>query len=67
MKRRVALMGIVHESNTFVETQTDIRRFEEGHWCFGNDIITDYRPMEQVSPNNFPTWMGSGCPDSVNW
>ena len=43
MKRRVALMGIVHESNTFVETQTDIRRFEEGHWCFGNDIITDYR------------------------
>lgn len=43
MKRRVALMGIVHESNTFVETPTDIRRFEEGHWCFGNDIITDYR------------------------
>jgi microcystin degradation protein MlrC/sugar lactone lactonase YvrE len=43
MKRRVALMGIVHESNTFVESPTDIRRFEEGHWCFGNDIITDYR------------------------
>lgn len=43
MKRRVALMGIVHESNTFVESLTDIRRFEEGHWCFGNDIITDYR------------------------
>jgi microcystin degradation protein MlrC len=40
---RVALMGIVHESNTFVDRLTTLEHFRAGHWLFGNDIISEYR------------------------
>lgn len=39
---RVALMGIVHESNTFVSEMTTLDHFRKGHWHFGDDIIQEY-------------------------
>ncbi len=40
---KVALMGIVHESNTFVEELTELEQFKSGHWLFGEDIRKEYR------------------------
>jgi microcystin degradation protein MlrC len=40
---RVALMGIVHESNTFVHELTTLDHFRKGHWLFGQDIISEYQ------------------------
>jgi microcystin degradation protein MlrC len=40
---RVALLGIVHESNTFAEGVTGLDQFRNGHWHFGQDIITEYK------------------------
>jgi microcystin degradation protein MlrC len=39
---RVALLGIVHESNTFAEGLTGLDQFRNGHWRFGEEIITEY-------------------------
>jgi microcystin degradation protein MlrC len=39
----VALLGIVHESNTFAEGVTGLDQFRNGHWHFGQDIITEYK------------------------
>lgn len=43
MSLRVALLGIYHESNTFLEEPTTLHDFENGHWLFGQDIIKEYR------------------------
>lgn len=40
---RVALLGIYHESNTFIPVPTTIRDFEKGHSLRGVDIIKEYR------------------------
>lgn len=40
---RVALMGIVHESNTFVPERTGLGHFRTGHWHFGDEILSQYR------------------------
>lgn len=40
---RVALLGIVHESNTFSQSETGLEQFRNGHWHFGEDIITEYK------------------------
>ena len=40
---RVALMGIVHESNTFVSELTTLDHFRRGHWLHGKDIVKEYR------------------------
>jgi len=40
---RVALMGIVHESNTFVAERTGLGHFRTGHWHFGADVVLHYR------------------------
>jgi microcystin degradation protein MlrC/sugar lactone lactonase YvrE len=40
---RVALMGIVHESNTFVAEKTGLGHFRTGHWHFGDDVTLHYR------------------------
>ncbi|HSF44547.1 MAG TPA: M81 family metallopeptidase [Chitinophagaceae bacterium] len=40
---RVALMGIVHESNSFVSELTTLDQFRKGHWLFGDDIVKEYR------------------------
>lgn len=40
---RVALLGIVHESNTFVEELTTLDSFKKSRLLLGNDIILQYR------------------------
>lgn len=36
------MLGIVHESNTFAEGVTGLDQFRNGHWHFGEEIITEY-------------------------
>ncbi len=36
---RIAVGGIMHESNTFATTRADRRRFEQGSFAFGADIL----------------------------
>lgn len=43
MPLRIALLGISHESNTFLDRPTTLPDFEKGHWLFGSDIIREYR------------------------
>ncbi len=43
MKKRVALLGIYHETNTFLDTTTSFERFREGYWLAGGDILREYR------------------------
>ena len=40
---RVALLGIVHESNTFVIDPTTLNKFKESRLLFENDIILQYK------------------------
>ena len=40
---KVALLGIVHESNTFVKELTTLDHFRKSRWLFGNDIINEYK------------------------
>jgi len=40
---RIALFGIYHESNTFIDKPTTIDDFRKGHWMKGNDILEEYR------------------------
>lgn len=43
MSKKVALLGIHHESNTFIKTQTTLEDFKNGHLLKGQDIIHEYR------------------------
>jgi microcystin degradation protein MlrC len=43
MSLRIALLGIYHESNTFLDKPTTLSDFKKGHWLFGNDIIREYK------------------------
>jgi len=40
---RVALMGIYHESNTFIERKTTLGDFQKSHLLRGEEISTEYR------------------------
>jgi microcystin degradation protein MlrC len=40
---RVALLGIVHESNTFVNEPTTLNKFEESRLLFDHEIILHYK------------------------
>lgn len=42
MALRVALLGIYHESNTFIPGHTTIDDFRRGHWLFGEAIRKEY-------------------------
>ena len=42
MRRKVALVGIVHESNTFLQTPTSLNDFTKGHLIFGEEIREEY-------------------------
>lgn len=42
MDKRVALLGIYHESNTFLRTRTSLKEFESGHFLFGASIREEY-------------------------
>src|SRR4029078_3648269 len=39
---RVALAGIYHESNTFIDTLTTIDDFTNSHYLHGKEIISEY-------------------------
>ncbi|TKT86573.1 M81 family metallopeptidase [Dyadobacter frigoris] len=41
-KKRIALLGIYHETNTFIETPTTLDDFKNGYWLAGNAIRTEY-------------------------
>ncbi|MBO9592669.1 MAG: M81 family metallopeptidase [Niabella sp.] len=43
MKKRVALAGIYHESNTFSKRPTTYADFEKGHLLRGADILAQYK------------------------
>ena len=43
MAFKIALLGIYHESNTFLSQQTTLSDFKNGHWLFGADIISEYK------------------------
>lgn len=42
--KRIGLIGIYHESNTFIDQVTTMQNFKEGHLIFGKDILTEYKP-----------------------
>lgn len=42
MPYRIALLGIYHESNTFIEKPTTLEDFINGHWVKGSDIRNEY-------------------------
>lgn len=43
MALRVALLGIYHESNTFIHERTELVDFEKSHWLTGPRICEEYR------------------------
>ena len=43
MALRVALLGIYHESNTFIPGHTGTSDFKNGHWLHGEDIRAEYQ------------------------
>lgn len=43
MAFKVALLGITHESNTFVNEVTALENFRKGHWMKGENLINEYR------------------------
>lgn len=43
MSLKIALMGICHESNTFLDKPTTISDFRKGHWLKGQDIRKEYQ------------------------
>lgn len=43
MKKRIALLGIYHESNTFVSEPTTLEDFRGGRYLKGQDIINEYK------------------------
>jgi microcystin degradation protein MlrC len=42
MKKRVAIMGIYHESNTFLTKKTTLDDFEKGHLLYEDEIRQEY-------------------------
>lgn len=42
MKKKVALLGIYHETNTFLETSTTLEDFRNGYWLEGDAIRREY-------------------------
>ena len=42
MRSKIALLGIYHESNTFLKSNTSLKDFERGHLIFGENIRQEY-------------------------
>ena len=42
MAKRIALLGITHESNSFVKEPTTLAHFSKGHWFKSADIRKEY-------------------------
>lgn len=42
MQKRIALLGIYHETNTFIPTPTTLADFKTGYWLAGDAIRAEY-------------------------
>ena len=42
-KKRIGIVGVYHESNTFLDQQTTWKDFVNGHLMYGQDLIDEYR------------------------
>lgn len=42
MPIKIALLGIFHESNTFLDKPTTLSDFRKGHWLTGPEILKEY-------------------------
>ncbi len=42
MSLKIALLGLFHESNTFLDKSTTLADFRNGHWLTGPDILREY-------------------------
>ncbi|GEO22104.1 M81 family metallopeptidase [Cyclobacterium qasimii] len=42
-KKRIGIIGVYHESNTFLDQETTWGDFENGHLLYGQDVIAEYR------------------------
>ena len=42
-QKRVGLLGISHESNTFINQVTDLDNFTSGHLFYGQEMVDEYR------------------------
>ena len=49
MRGRIALLGLYHESNTFLKTKTSLKDFEKGHLLYGEDIRLKLEQLAQTS------------------
>lgn len=43
MKKRIGLIGLYHESNTFAPERTTLAHFQKGRYMKGDDILKEYR------------------------
>ena len=43
MKKRIGLVGLYHESNTFVPQPTTLENFKKGRYLKGQDIVNEYK------------------------
>lgn len=43
MKKRIGIVGLYHESNTFAPERTTLTHFQKGRYMKGEDIIKEYR------------------------
>ena len=43
MAFKVVLLGVYHESNTFIDEYTVLEDFKNSHWLFGEEILKEYR------------------------
>lgn len=42
-RKRIGILGVYHESNTFLERRTNWEDFQNGHLLYGQSIIDEYR------------------------
>ncbi|WP_198175270.1 M81 family metallopeptidase [Spirosoma telluris] len=42
MKKRIALMGLYHETNTFIDMPTTLEDFQNNFWLVGDQILAEY-------------------------
>ena len=76
MPKKIALMGIYHESNTFVKEPTTLKDFQNGHYMKGADIRNEYHAahheiggmievMDQYDMELYPIMYAEATPGGI--
>lgn len=76
MPYRVAILGIYHESNTFIDSRTSLADFRHGHWLRGDTIRTEYKDayheiggmievLESAQVEVVPVMFGEATPGGI--